>query len=353
MFPQHLELVLNKTEWKLGMAAWIFAGYSPLQKQSDGVIIRLTDSEKIQFGSIDYREAEKAKNEIKERLIVRVKASRGIPEKEPIPAKERFDRNWLISIATAPTNDISEELYIDVWWANKAVREWYLPAYIAPQALQDFSEELRKERGSLSWKTPDSDKIYDAREYSSAGFGEGTYDQSGKVDKTSKKITPLFKPGGVKPVDREVNDGYKEYLFPWFYEVIERQINIVPDKQAEIDGVEKHGSPRPTAAVARDLIIEAAKEEQPKSRFKKAKYGGDMQWIYADGWLPMNMRGETLDPDDDNDWGELISNSDGQMTMNALANRIKDWFIKTDAGEAYDEFFNLNTTKFAKKDKPS
>ena len=52
--------ILGKKEWKLGFAAWIFAGYSPLKKQETGLIVRLADEEEFPFGCIEYREAERS-----------------------------------------------------------------------------------------------------------------------------------------------------------------------------------------------------------------------------------------------------------------------------------------------------
>ena len=67
-----LQAVLDMKEWKLGLAAWIFSGHSPLQKKTSGTIVRITDNQVIQFGSVEYREAETAKNKIKEKLNQRV-----------------------------------------------------------------------------------------------------------------------------------------------------------------------------------------------------------------------------------------------------------------------------------------
>ena len=42
-----LRAVLDLPDWKIGFAAWIFAGYSPLEKKERGVLIRLTDEIEI------------------------------------------------------------------------------------------------------------------------------------------------------------------------------------------------------------------------------------------------------------------------------------------------------------------
>ena len=65
---QSLLQILDK-KVEASFAAWIFAGYSPLQKKKNGLIIRLADEEKIPFGSIEFRAAETAKNEIKNQKV--------------------------------------------------------------------------------------------------------------------------------------------------------------------------------------------------------------------------------------------------------------------------------------------
>ena len=91
-----LRAVLDLPDWKIGFAAWVFVGYSPLEKKERGVLIRLTDEIEIPCDGTDYIEAEKAQREIKQTLESRVAEFKGI---EKIDSKERFDRNLLIDIA--------------------------------------------------------------------------------------------------------------------------------------------------------------------------------------------------------------------------------------------------------------
>ena len=102
MESKSLKAVLDLPDWKIGFAAWIFAGYSPLEKKERGVLIRLTDETEISCGGTDYIEAEKAQRKIKQIL------ERGVAEfknVKKIDSKERFDRNLLIDIALE--NDLS------------------------------------------------------------------------------------------------------------------------------------------------------------------------------------------------------------------------------------------------------
>jgi len=97
-----LRAVLDLPDWKIGFAAWIFAGYSPLEKKERGVLIRLTDETEIPCDGTDYIEAGKAQREIKQTLESRVAEFKNIKKIDP---KERFDRNFLIDIALE--NDFS------------------------------------------------------------------------------------------------------------------------------------------------------------------------------------------------------------------------------------------------------
>ena len=97
-----LRAVLDLPDWKIGFAAWIFAGYSPLEKKERGVLIRFTDETEIPCDGTNYIEAEKAKREIKQTLERRVAEFQNLKK---IDSKERFDQNLLIDIALE--NDLS------------------------------------------------------------------------------------------------------------------------------------------------------------------------------------------------------------------------------------------------------
>jgi hypothetical protein len=102
MESKSLKAVLDLPDWKIGFAAWIFAGYSPLEKKARGVLIRLTDETEISCGGTDYIEAEKAQREIKQTLERRIAEFKNVKK---IDSKERFDRDLLIDIALE--NDLS------------------------------------------------------------------------------------------------------------------------------------------------------------------------------------------------------------------------------------------------------
>ena len=334
--------ILDKEEWEVGLAAWIFAGYSPLKKQQTGMIVRLADEEEFAFGSFEYREAEKAKNAIMDLLAERIMESIG---RSFISTTFPYDRNWLISVATVATNEepvTYEEHYIDVWWANWACKEHYLPAYIAPELLSD---EERKERGSFSWRKPSSEQILELRGYGPWKFSPGNYTGvPGPGRPVKLKIVPLFQEGAVRVSHQNIfdPDSNKRFcVYEFFYDTIRSQSSVMAEKQAVIEGVEKHSMPLPTAAVARDLIIEAARKHLDADPLwgwvvGKQAHGGGLEWHYNS---PRNTAGQPM------------SQERYTLSMAGLNSRILDWFVKTEAGIAYDRYFELDRFKYFKPSK--
>ena len=319
---QSLLQILDKKEWKLGFAAWIFAGYSPLQKKKNGLIIRLADEEKIPFGSIEFRAAETAKNEIKNQLGLRIIASRGITQ---IDDSERFERNWLIDIVSRV---YSAEGNLDVWWSDWACKKHYLPAYLVQGAISD---QERRDRGSFSWCTPSNpDDLQDPKNPAPDELGVETYGADAKLNSNAVEVTHLFlKRKNAGPVENPIEEKYELYSF--FHQVVMEQMIVVPVKQAEIESVAKHGSPLPSAAVARDLIIQAAKERDYIAQYWsvwKSEKGGLLQWQKKDVC---------------SDFAETH-----ELSRNTLKSRIDDWFQKTDTGIEYDKFFKISKGKFFK-----
>ena len=339
--------LLDLGDWKVGMASWVFAGYSPLKKQKSGMIVRLADEVEIPFGTIEYRGAEERKDQIKNYLVARIKASRGIEE---FDLAQRFDRNWMIDLALAPNNSKVFPNTIDVFWAKWACISHYLPAYVVRGALT--LDEI-KERGHFTWRKPSSDEIFAPREYALAGYGVGSYDEAvGTYDKAGKvkseEITPLFAPSGVHPQPQDDPEPKYE-LYPFFYDVIENLILEAPDKQTEIEGVSKHGTPLPTGAIARDTIIflgnhKCSQDSDWKWRFYKSDHGSDLCWYH--------------DPDYDSEHGSSrkhdfkASEADFTMSRDALNSRLREWFIKTPEGHQYDEAKGNTKNKYFKSKSP-
>jgi hypothetical protein len=105
MLSESLTKVLDLGAWKLGLAAWIFTGYSPLKLKKKGHLIRLVDDVEIPHGSAEFRGAEEAQNESLMSLQVIVGSSMGF--EFTVSGDEEFvdvwlpnnhlDRNWLIN----------------------------------------------------------------------------------------------------------------------------------------------------------------------------------------------------------------------------------------------------------------
>ena len=70
--------LLDIDAWKVGIAAWFFAGYSQLKKLKTGMIVRLADKVEIPSSSFEHRGAEERKEQIKNYLVAKIKASLGI-----------------------------------------------------------------------------------------------------------------------------------------------------------------------------------------------------------------------------------------------------------------------------------
>ena len=286
-----IQSLFQKEHWGLGLAAWIFAGYSPLEKEQTGNIIRLADKQEIPFGCIEFREAAKEQKRIKRQLISRVKSSCGL---KSIGVREEFHFTWLIDIAK---NYFSADGNIDVWWAKQAVKSHRLPAYIDPDLL---SEEELLQRGSLSWRKIPTDELCD----SIASLAD-------------QAITPLFTVGRFTSTDE-----FDQFIFS----TIKREMTLLAEEQVEIKGCKAHGKPRPTVKPARELLIRVGADERPDLRISG-------QRATRDGTILKWVQGE----------------AEFKLTSDQLRNKIRSWFAKTAEGELYDRAKGINKKLFFKE----
>ncbi len=288
-----IQSLFQKEHWGLGLAAWIFAGYSPLEKEQTGNIIRLADKQEIPFGCIEFREAAKEQKRIKRQLISRVKGSRGL---KSIGVREEFHFTWLIDIAK---NYFSADGNIDVWWAKQAVKSHRLPAYIDPDLL---SEEKLLQRGSLSWRKIPTDELCDSI--------DGNTDQA---------ITPLFTVGRFTSTD-EVDQ--------FIFSTIKREMTLPAEEQVEIRGCKLHGRPRPTVAPARKLLIRVGADERPDLRISEQRSARDatiLKWVQGEAKF--------------------------KLTSDQLKNKIYSWFTKTAEGALYDRAKGITKQLYFKENK--
>ena len=285
-----IENLYQKENWGLGLAAWIFAGYSPLEKEQTGQIVRLADKEKIPFGCIEFREVAKEQKRIKRQLISRVKSARGL---KSVGVRDEFHFLWLIDIAK---NYFSADENIDIWWVKRGVRSHRLPAYLDPDLL---SEEEILVRGSLSWKKIPTDELCDSI--------------SSLAD---QDITPLFSPRAFTPTNE-----FDQFMFA----TIKREITLAADKQVEIGGCTVHGKPRPAAKMASELVIKVGSVEHPELQISSERGSGGVFFLK---WVEDEV--------------EL------KLTMDQLRNRINSWFIKTTEGLLYDRVMGITKKLYFK-----
>ena len=288
-----IQSLFQKEHWGLGLAAWIFAGYSPLEKEKTGNIIRLADKQEIPFGCIEFREAAKEQKRIKRQLISRVKSSCGL---KSIGVIEEFHFTWLIDIAK---NYFSADGNIDVWWAKQAVKSHRLPAYIDPDLL---SEEELLQRGSLSWRKIPTDELCDSI--------DSPADQA---------ITPLFT---VKKFTS--TDEFDQFIFS----TIKREMTLLAEEQVEIKGCKAHGKPRPTVKPARELLIRVGAYERPDLRISE-------QRATREGTILKWAEGE----------------AEFKLTSDQLKNKIDSWFTRTAEGVLYNRAKGITKQLYFKEKK--
>ena len=108
---------LNKKNWTLDEACWIFAGYTDTDPMR---LTRYSDGANIPFGSPDYKYAQEEKDRIK-RLMERshgfmsMQMVRAFSEEEDGVVK--YSKNWLVSIAI---NYLAEYEKFPMPWLDKA-----------------------------------------------------------------------------------------------------------------------------------------------------------------------------------------------------------------------------------------
>ena len=288
-----IQSLFQKEHWGLGLAAWIFAGYSPLEKEQTGKIIRLADGQEIPFGCIEFREAAKEQKRIKIQLISRVKGSRGL---KSVGVREEFHFTWLIDIAK---NYFSADENLDVWWAKQAVKSHRLPAYIDPDLL---SEEELLQRGSLSWRKIPTDELCDSI-----------------ASPADQAIKPLFTVGRFTSIAE-----FDQFIFS----TIKREMTLLAEEQVEIKGCKLHGKPRPTVKPARELLIRVGADERPDLRIsgqRATRDGTILKWVQG--------------------------KAEFKLTSDQLKNKIYSWFIKTAEGELYDRSKGITKQLYFKKKK--
>jgi hypothetical protein len=273
-----MEEVFNLGVWSVPHAAWIFAGYSPLQIREIGHLIRLANDEPIPFGSLEYREAEKDMHRIAGLLYQELSGSMGV---EFVFEKDRendgwvnvlekpndhFDRNWLIDQVV---NFIGKD-EIPVWWVDKLIAIHWLPAWINSAAL-----------------TPAILKARDVQSYVYPKDGEDSRVLRGLE---AASVEAKFFSKGVKP---------RTKFYRWLYAVIEMKFM-------------DEGLPLPTARELYDHLQDTSENHKDSWKIWRED-GGKIHWTEVNP-----PEGQNKDP----------AREATSMALGTLSTRLDDWFSK-------------------------
>ena len=325
MLSESLTKVLDLGAWKLGLAAWIFSGYSPLKLKETGHLIRLVDDVEIPHGTVEFRGAEEMQNELlmllKSMMIETVGFETSVSDDEEfvdiwLPTNH-FDRNWLIN-QVVNASDPNERR--DLWWLDNAIEHYFVPAYIRPDAL---SPTLLERRGYTSFVYPqEPNKLIESgmifttsadKPRSPSRFEQDVPKvDAGNNSEDRPKI--LYKPSIVKP---HKNNGF----FLWLYEKIQSLADDIPVEQFEghdpIEGWDKHCMPRPSGAIARDIAL----SEVGKNRFYTELVSNrDLRYAIA---------GEGL----------VVLPDGGKVILRkSLGDSVARWFDLTEEGHKYQAY---------------
>ena len=325
MLSESLTKVLDLGAWKLGLAAWIFSGYSPLKLKETGHLIRLVDDVEIPHGTVEFRGAEEMQNELlmllKSMMIETVGFETSVSDDEEfvdiwLPTNH-FDRNWLIN-QVVNASDPNERR--DLWWLDNAIEHYFVPAYIRPNAL---SPTLLERRGYTSFVYPqEPNKLIESgmifttsadKPRSPSRFEQDVPKvDAGNNSEDRPKI--LYKPSIVKP---HKNNGF----FLWLYEKIQSLADDIPVEQFEghdpIEGWDKHCMPRPSGAIARDIAL----SEEGKNRFYTE--------LVSNRDLRYSTAGEGL----------VVLPDGGKVILRkSLGDSVARWFDLTEEGHKYQAY---------------
>ena len=290
MTPALLE-ILKLDTWKLGLAAWIFAGYSPLQLKENGRLIRLADGQEIAHGSSDFGYAQKLQHKILSRLADHYQQITGGCVD---PKKDQFLRNQIINEVINnwdAATKVESELR-GIWWLDKAIEEHYVPAYINPDAV---SPSMLEFRGYTTYRKPGSNQEQ------SIGSAEVI-----TSDTTTEEVVGTLFRKSAKP---------QSEFYVWLQDfVVDEFLHAEPPEQIKISGCDKHSHPLPTAGTVRDRLKEKFFSE-----------GSQKPDILAVLKVAVAKNGDIL-------WTDETENT---LTLHNLSQRLASWFENTEFGERH------------------
>tara|TARA_Y100000589_G_scaffold308597_1_gene325309 strand:+ start:225 stop:1013 length:789 start_codon:yes stop_codon:yes gene_type:complete len=201
----HPDLVwkLNKTNWSVDEACWIFAGFTDTDPMR---LTRYSDGANVPFGSPDYRYAQEEKDRIK-KLMDRWVGLVGDRVKNEISEEKdgvvMYPKNWLVSIAV---HWIAEYEKFPMPWLDKAY-----------------------EMGRISGKALGRPEIVDSGPIEATGTA--TASASGEVDIAKRRYK-------VKPLKKEMSG-----IRRWVYDrLLDRSLTGYPQPTTSqiVDLIEEH-----------------------------------------------------------------------------------------------------------------
>ena len=290
MTPALLE-ILKLDAWKLGLAAWGFAGYSPLRLKKDGRLIRLADGQEVAHGSREFGYAEKLQDKILSGLTDHYqKITGGCVD----PKKDHFHRNRILNEVTNNWDAATKVEYElkGIWWLDKAIEAYYVPAFINPDAV---SPSILEYRGYTSYKTPGRNHVQ------SIGFAVVNKSDTA----TGEVVETLFR--------KSANP--KSEFYVWLQDfVVDEFLHAEPLEQVKIPGCDKHWHPVPTAKTVRDRLKEKFFSEETRKPDILAKLK-----------VAIAKNGYILWTDE----------TEKTLTPHNLSQRLASWFENTEFGERH------------------
>ncbi|MEC8355855.1 MAG: hypothetical protein VXZ91_00370 [Pseudomonadota bacterium] len=304
MTPALLELLKLDT-WKLGLAAWVFAGYSPLLLKEHGKVIRLKDEKKLFRGTSEFSKAEQQQLELQSLLCKKYSEILDAPVH---PKKDQFLRNQIVDEVT---NGMASHEKIHIWWLDVAIQNHFVPAYIKPEALQ---ESVLAERGFTTYLTPGG-KL--KAEFASVTRKNDALD--GEVE-----LGPLF----------EIAVSARGEFYEWLQSFILAEFQyLMPETQVPLSGCKKHGHPRPKGKQVRNHLIDKYLNNDTNEKSSEI----------PSLLLELDVR---IDKNSCICYLDESPYKHKKLTPAGLTERLSKWFKPTELGHQYNKATTIGDEQF-------
>ena len=293
MTPALLE-VLKLDTWKLGLAAWVLAGYSPLLLKEHAKTIRLKDEKKLFRGTSEFSEAEQQQLELQSLLCKKYSEMLDAPVN---PKKDQFLRNQIVDEVA---NGWASHERIYIWWLDVAIQNHFVPAYINPEALQ---ESVLAERGFTTYLAPGGKLKAEFKSIIRKNdASDGEYE-----------LGALFEIG--VPARGEFYEWLQSFILAEFQ-------YLVPKSQIPLGGCKKHGHPRPKGKQVRNHLIDKYFNNGANEKSSDIPSLLIELDVHIDGNSCICYQDESLD-------------EHRKLTPPGLTERLSKWFKPTEFGYQY------------------